>query len=70
MTAVKVIEVIGTSSDSWDDAVQEAVEQASETISDIRGVDVIDWTAEVEDGSLTEYKATVHIVFPVHSGPG
>lgn len=69
MTAIKVIEVIGTSNDSWDDAVREAVDQANETISDIRGVDVIDWTAEVEDGSLTEYRATVHIAFPVRSGP-
>lgn len=67
MTAVKVITVIGTSNESWEAAAREAVRQATETIEDIRGVEVQDWTASVEDGSLTEYKATVNIAFPVHS---
>jgi flavin-binding protein dodecin len=68
MTAVKIITVLGTSTESWDDAVREAVRQASETIDDVHGVEVQDWTATVEDGSLTEYKATVNIAFPVHGG--
>lgn len=66
MTAVKVITVIGTSTESWEDAASEAVRQASGTIEDIRGVEVQDWTATVEDGSLTTYKSTVNIAFPVH----
>lgn len=70
MTAVKVITVIGTSSESWEDAAREAVSQASETIDDIRGVEVQDWTASVDDGSLTEYKTTVNIAFPVRPEQG
>lgn len=65
MPAIKVVKVLGTSSESWEDAAREAVREASETIDDIQGVDVESWTASVEDGSITEYKATVEIAFPV-----
>jgi hypothetical protein len=66
MTAVKIIKVLGTSEESWEDAAHEAVAQASETIEDIHGVEVEDWTATVRDGRITEYKATVEVAFPVH----
>lgn len=68
MTAVKVIKVLGTSEESWEDAASEAVSEASETVEDINGVEVEHWTANVEDGSITEYKATVEISFPVRTG--
>jgi len=66
MTAVKIVKVLGTSEESWHDAADEAVAQASETIDDIHGVEVEDWTADVENGQVTEYKATVEVSFPVH----
>lgn len=66
MTAVKIIKVMGTSNESWEDAASEAVANASETIDDIRGVEVESWTADVDGGSITEYKATVEVAFPVH----
>ena len=69
MTAVKVIRVIGSSEDSWEAAAREAFEQASETIDDISGIEVESWTADVEDGAITEYRATVEIAFPVHGEP-
>jgi len=65
MTAVKIVKVLGTSTESWDDAAQEAVTQASETIDDIQGVEVEDWTATVEGDRITEYKATVEVAFRV-----
>lgn len=65
MTVVKIIKVLGTSEESWDDAAQEAVDQASETIEGVHGVEVTDRTATVEDGQITEYKTTVEIAFPV-----
>jgi hypothetical protein len=68
MTAVKIIKIVGTSEESWPAAANEAVNQASETIDDIHGVEVEDWTANVENGEITEYKATVEIAFPVHDG--
>ena len=68
MTAVKIIQILGTSEESWQDAAQEAVREASETIDDIQGIEVEDWTADVEDGDISRYKATVNISFPVHGG--
>ncbi|WP_227376548.1 dodecin family protein [Haladaptatus halobius] len=65
MTAVKIIKVLGTSDESWEDAAREAVEQASQTIDDIHGIEVEDWTADVEDGEITGYKTTVEVAFPV-----
>ncbi|RBI63786.1 dodecin family protein [halophilic archaeon] len=68
MTAVKIIKVLGTSEESWEAAAHEAVEEASQTIDDIHGIEVEDWTANVEDGQVTEYKTTVEVAFPVHHG--
>lgn len=68
MTAVKIIKVLGTSEESWEDAAREAVERASETVEDIHGIEVEDWTANVENGTVTEYKATIEVAFPVHDG--
>jgi flavin-binding protein dodecin len=65
MTAVKIIKVLGTSAESWDDAAEEAVAQASETIDDIHGIEVYDRTADVEDGRIVNYKTTVEVAFPV-----
>ena len=70
MAAVKVIKVIGTSEESWEAAAREAVEQASQTVEGVHGVEVEGWTASVEDGQLVEYKATVEIAFPVHEQEG
>lgn len=68
MTAVKIIKVIGTSEESWEDAAHEAVNEASKSVDNISGIDIQDHTAKVEDGSITEYKATVEVAFPVKSG--
>ncbi|MFC6835973.1 dodecin family protein [Halomarina ordinaria] len=65
MTAVKIIKVLGTSTESWEAAAEEAVAEASETIQDISGVEVEDWTAEVDDGEIVRYKTTVEVAFPV-----
>jgi len=66
MTAVKIIKLLGTSDESWDDAAQEAVAKASETIEDIHGVEVEDRTATVENGEISEFKTTLEVAFPVH----
>lgn len=66
MTAVKVVKVMGTSDESWPEAANEAVREASKTIDDIHGVEVESWTADVENGEVSQYKATVEIAFPVH----
>ena len=66
MTAVKVIRVLGTSEESWEDAAEEAFRQAQKSVDDIHGMKVKSWTANVEDGDISDYKATVELSFPVH----
>jgi flavin-binding protein dodecin len=64
-TIVKVIELVGSSDQSWSDAAKRAVAQASQTIRGINGVDVVSSSASVEDGQIKEYRCTVKIAFPV-----
>jgi flavin-binding protein dodecin len=66
---VKVVELVGSSPNSFSDAVRNAVKVASRTIRNIRGVDVISSTAEVgEDGELTNYKVNCKVAFVVEVG--
>jgi flavin-binding protein dodecin len=68
MTAVKIIRVMGTSQESWQDAAQEAYREASQTIDDIHGMKVKSWTADLdEDGEFEQFKATVELSFPVEA---
>lgn len=62
---IKVIEVLSTSPNSWEEAAQNAVKEASKTIRNITGVDVVGFKAEVEDGKIVEYKAHARIAFLV-----
>jgi hypothetical protein len=65
-TAVaKVVELIGSSPDSWEAAVTNAVEAAAQTLRNIKGVDVQRWTAKVEKNRIVEYRAVVKIAFIV-----
>jgi flavin-binding protein dodecin len=65
MSVIKVIELVGTSAKSWDDAVQQVVKEASSSLRHITGVDIIRQTAHVEAGKISEYRATVHVAFQV-----
>jgi len=62
---VKVVELVGESKNSWQEAVQNAVKDASKTIRNITGVEVLNNTANVQDGNIVEYKANVKIAFKV-----
>lgn len=69
MTVVKILELIGTSTISWEDAAQTAVSDALKTIHGIRGVEVRDMTAEVDPntGKITKYKTCVKLAFVVEN---
>lgn len=64
-TVIKVLELVGESQTDWTDAVRGAVAEASKTVDNITGVEVSNWTADVHDGKLKDYKATVRIAFAV-----
>ena len=68
-SVVKVIELVGSSPNSFSDAVRNAVKTASETIRNIKGVDVLSSNAEVgSDGQLTSYRVQCKIAFVVEHG--
>ncbi len=65
MTVAKVVELVGESKVSWDDAVRNAVREASRTIDGITGLEVLNNTAQVYEGEITEFKANVKLAFGV-----
>jgi flavin-binding protein dodecin len=67
---VRVIELIGVSSESWSDAAREAVERASETVRHITGVDVLKSSAIVKDGKIVEYHVNLKVAFIVEEVDG
>lgn len=60
---VKVSEVIGQSSEGWRSAVQNAVNEASRSMKNITGVEVINFTAAVENGQVKQFKTDVKIAY-------
>lgn len=60
---VKVLELVGSSPNSFSDAVRNAVGRAGQTIRNITGVDVVSSSATVENGQIVNYKVAVKIAF-------
>jgi dodecin len=63
----KIIEIVGSSDKSWQDAAQAALNEAKKTIHEITGVEIGDMTAKVDPntGNITEYHTAVKIAFGV-----
>ena len=59
----KVVTVIGNSPESFAQAAQVAVTEASKTLRGITGADVLSMSCEVQDGRITTYRTTVNIAF-------
>ena len=64
----KVIELVSSSEESFDDAVRQGLAEAACTIRGISGVEVTNWTADVESNQISRYKVTLHIAFRVEHG--
>ena len=62
----KVIELVGSSSESWEKAAQAAVETASKSLRDLRVAEVTQLDMHIEDGKVTAYRAKVKISFKYH----
>lgn len=65
MSIAKVVEVVASSEKGFEDAVQQGVTHAAKTVRGISGVKVTDWTANVENDRITNYKVTMDIAFRV-----
>lgn len=63
MAILKVIEILSSSPKSWEDATNNAVEEAAKTLKDISSVYVQDFSTTVKDGKVDEYRVNVKITF-------
>ena len=59
----KIIELIGTSTDSWERAAAAAVQRAAETLRDLRVAEVSELDMVIEEGKVTAYRAKVKVSF-------
>lgn len=65
MAVLKVIEVLSSSTISWEDATRNAVDEASKTVKNIRSVYVKEQSAMVENGKVTEYRMNLKLTFEI-----
>jgi flavin-binding protein dodecin len=59
----KVVTIIGTSSESFAQAAEAAVEEAAKTLRGITGADVVSMSCGVDGGRIVEYRTTVNVAF-------
>ena len=59
----KVVQLVGTSATSWEDAAKSAVETASKSLKDLRVAEVNQLDMKVENGKVTAYRARVNLSF-------
>jgi flavin-binding protein dodecin len=64
----KVIELVGTSTESWEKAAANAVETAAKTLRDLRIAEVIELDMQLEEGKVRTYRARVKVSFKYESG--
>ena len=65
MSVVKVIELLAQSNKSWEDAAQNAVDEASKSVHGIQSVYIKEFQAIVEDNRITNYRVNVKVSFKV-----
>jgi len=63
----KVIELIGTSTESWEKAAAAAVETAAQSLHDLRIAEVVELDMQIEDGKVLAYRAKVKVSFKYHT---
>jgi flavin-binding protein dodecin len=64
----KVIELVGTSPDGWEQAVSSAVALASQSLRDLRIAEVSELDVTIENGKVSAYRAKVNISFKYEGG--
>jgi hypothetical protein len=64
----KVIELVGTSSDSWEKAAAVAIQKASASLRDLRIAEVVELDMQLDDGKIIAYRARVKVSFKYGGG--
>lgn len=62
----KIIELVGTSTESWEKAAANAIETASKTLKDLRIAEVVLMDAQLEDGKIHLYRTKLKVSFKYH----
>ena len=62
----KVIELVGSSTESWEEAARAAVETASKSIRDLRVAEVVEQDMHIEDGKIKAYRTKIKVSFKYH----
>ena len=68
MSVYKVIEIIGTSNNSWEDAAATAVKKARETLRDLRVAEVVQQDLDLGDGDVITYRTKLRVSFKFEGG--
>jgi dodecin len=63
VAVIKTIDLVGVSTESWRDAANKALEEASKTLRGIEGFDVLETSARVEGNAISEYHTHIRIRF-------
>ena len=64
----KVIELVGTSTDSWEKAASAAIERAGASLRDLRIAEVVQLDMQLEEGKVRQYRAKVKVSFKYEGG--
>jgi flavin-binding protein dodecin len=64
----KVVELIGTSPKSWEEAAANAVATASKTLRDLRIAEVVEMDMQIEDGKVVNYRTKINLSFKYEGG--
>ena len=66
----KIIEIVGTSPKSWEDAAKVAVETAAKSLEDLRVAEVVKQDVTIEKGKVTGFRVRLNISFKYHPDKG
>jgi hypothetical protein len=66
MSVYKIIELIGTSEVSWEDAAKVAIDQATKTLKDLRVAEVVSQDLKIEENQVVAYRTKVRLSFRFH----
>jgi flavin-binding protein dodecin len=64
----KIIELVGTSPTSWEEAAKKAVETASQSLRDLRVAEIMKLDMKIENGKVTAYRVRVSLSFKYEAG--
>lgn len=59
----KIIELVGTSETSWEEAAKNVIEKAAKTLRDLRVAEVVGWDMKIDNNKVVAYRARVKVSF-------